>query len=427
MSDDDVKDAPVDPQELEAYRLRARSWLAEHMPRLPEGMDNWQMTQQDEMAIQARELQRTLFDGGFAGICFPAEYGGQGLTQAHQRAFTQESMGYRMPTTFNVPTLTILAPTILDFGTEEQKRRHIPAILSGEELWVQFLSEPSGGSDLAGLVTTATRDGDVFSLNGSKIWSSGAFRADYSLCLARTDSTVPKHQGLTMFILKIHQPGIEVQRIKMINGTAEFCQEYFDDVLVPVSDALGGINDGWTVASRLLYHERDAVGGGSPYSSGVGAGDAAKGGYRSDLEDLARATGQTADPVVRQLLAEARVNDRVQGQLVERVSQGIRTGAMPGPAGALTRLYAATNGERRIDIGLEIAGQAGGAWVDGDAAGIWGEAYLSRQSFSLGGGSNEMQRNIISERVLGMPREYAADRDRPFDQVRHNRAPQRGG
>jgi alkylation response protein AidB-like acyl-CoA dehydrogenase len=425
MSDDHVRDAPADAAELETYRLGARSWLAEHMPRLPQGTDNWHMNVQDEMAVEARALQRTLFDGGYAGICYPVEYGGQGLTRAHQRAFTQESMGYRMPTTFNVPTLTILAPTILDFGTEEQKLRHIPAILSGEELWVQFLSEPSGGSDLAGLVTTATRDGDVFSLNGSKIWSSGAFRADYALCLARTDASVPKHQGLTMFILKIHQPGIEVQRIKMINGTAEFCQEYFDDVLVPVADALGGINDGWTVASRLLFHERDAVGGGSPYSSGLGAGNASSGGQRSDLEDLARATGQTGDPVVRQLLGEARVNDRVQHQLMERVAQGIRTGAMPGPAGALTRLYAAVNSERRYDIGLEIAGQGGGAWPSGDPTGATAVAWLSRQSNSLGGGSNEMQRNIISERVLGMPREFAADRDLPFDQVRHNRSPQR--
>ena len=425
MSEVNVAEAPADAAELEAYRVAARSWLAEHMPRLPEGMDNWHLAQQDEMAVRARALQRTLFDGGYAGICYPVEYGGQGLTRAHQRTFTQESLGYQMPTTFNVPTLTILAPTILDFGTEEQKLRHIPAILSGEELWVQFLSEPSGGSDLAGLVTTATRDGDVFALNGSKIWSSGAFRADYCLCLARTDSTVPKHQGLTMFILKIHQPGIEVQRIKMINGTAEFCQEYFDDVLVPVADALGGINDGWTVASRLLFHERDAVGGGSPYSSGLGAGDASKGGQRSDLEDLARATGQTDDPVVRQLLAEARVNDRVQSQLMERVAEGIRTGAMPGPAGSLSRLYAAVNSERRYDIGLEIAGQAGVAWVTGDRAGVAAVAWLSRQGNSLGGGSNEMQRNIISERVLGMPREYAADRDLPFDQVRHNRSPQR--
>jgi alkylation response protein AidB-like acyl-CoA dehydrogenase len=412
-------------EDVEVFRQRARQWLADTMPRLPEGVENFQLVQEDEMGERARRLQRTLFDGGFAGICYPVEYGGQGLTRAHQQAFTRESYGYQMPTLFNVPTLSILAPTLLDFGTEEQKRRHLPAVLRGEELWVQFLSEPSGGSDLAGLVTQATRDGDVFIMNGSKIWSSGAFRSDYAMCLVRTDPHVPKHQGLTMLIVKIHQPGIEVQRIKMVNGTAEFCQEFFDDVAVPVTDVVGGINDGWTVASRLLIHEREAVGGGSPYVSGVAVGTAGEGGQRSDLADLARDTGQAHDPVVRQLVAEARVNDRVQQQLIERVTTGIRTGAFPAPAGAVPRLYAATNNERHYDIGLEIAGAGGGAWADGDPAGVWGEFYLSRQANSLGGGSNEMQRNIISERVLGMPREFAADRDKPFDEVRHNRSPQR--
>ena len=426
-----METAPVptttDDEDVEAFRLRARQWLKATMPPLPDGADNRQLSWADESGQRDRRLQRLLFDGGFAGICFPTEYGGLGLSRAHQRAFTQESFPYEMPTLFNVPTLSILAPTLLDFGTEEQKKRHIPAILRGDELWVQFLSEPSGGSDLAGLVTQATRDGDVFILNGSKIWSSGAFRSDYAMCLARTDPHVPKHQGLTMFLLKIHQPGIEVQRITMVNGIAEFCQEFFDDVALPAEDVIGEVNDGWTVASRLLFHERDAVGGGSPYVSGVAVGQASDGGLRSDLVDLARATGRTDDPQVRQLVAEARVNDRVQGQLIERVSLGIRTGALPTPAGALPRLFAATNGERHTDIGLEIAGSGAGAWVDGDEAGLWGELFLMRQANSLGGGSNEMQRNIISERVLGMPREYAADRDRPFDEVRHNRTPQKPG
>ena len=404
---------------VDSFRERARVWLAESMPLLPEGYTNQQLSRQDESGALARQLQRTLFDGGFAGICFPAAYGGLGLSRAHQQAFTRESLPYRMPTVFNVPTLTILAPTLLDFGTEEQKLRHIPAILRGDELWVQFLSEPSGGSDLAGLVTRATRDGDVFVLNGSKIWSSGAFRSDYSLCLARTDWSVPKHRGLTMFILKIHQPGVEVRQIKMSNRTAEFCQEFFDDVPIPVADVVGDINDGWTVASRLLFHERDAVGGGSPFASGAVVAAAGQGGQRSELAALARSTGQEGDPRIRQLVAEDRINERIQGQLVERVTTGIRTGAFPPPAGALARLFAATSSERRFDIGLEIAGAGIGAWM-GDEALPLGEHYLQRQGTSLGGGSTEMQRNIISERVLGMPREYAADRDKPFDEIRHN-------
>jgi alkylation response protein AidB-like acyl-CoA dehydrogenase len=405
-------------EDVESFRQRARAWLAESMPLLPEGYTNHHLSREDETGERARRLQRTLFDGGFAGICFPVAYGGLGLSRVHQRAFTRESLPYQMPTVLNVPTLTILAPTLLDFGTEEQKLRHIPAILRGDELWVQFLSEPSGGSDLAGLVTRATRDGDVFVLNGSKIWSSGAFRSDYSLCLARSDWQVPKHRGLTMFILKIHQPGVEVQQIKMVDGTAEFCQEFFDDVPVPVGDVVGEINDGWTVASRLLFHERDAVGGGSPFASGSAIASAGHGGQRSELLDLARATGQADDPRVRQLVAEDRINERIQGQLVERVTTGIRTGALPAPAGALPRLFAATATERHLDIALEIAGADIAVRMD-DGLEL-GNIYLRRQGGSLGGGSNEMQRNIISERVLGMPREYAADRDKPFDEVRHN-------
>jgi alkylation response protein AidB-like acyl-CoA dehydrogenase len=418
-------------EDIESFRRRARDWLQKNMPLLPEGKNNAVLSREDETGEWTRSLQRKLFDGGFAGLCFPREYGGQGLGRSHQRAFTQESLPYEMPTSLNVPTFSILAATLLDFGTEEQKRQHIPAILRGDEMWVQFLSEPSGGSDLAGLVTRATRDGDVFILNGSKIWSTGAHKCDYAMCLARTNWQVPKHRGLTMFIMKIHQPGVEIQQIRMNNGTAEFCQEFFDDVVIPASDVVGQVDDGWTVASRLLYHERDAVGGGSPYISGVAVAGAGHGTSRADLVDLARRSGEASNARIRQLVAEDRINDRVQNQLVQRITTGIRTGALPPPAGSIARLMAATTTERHLDIALDIAGPSIGAWLGEDGSGgggatgmlgvsNWGDAYLIRQGGSLGGGSTEMQRNIISERVLGMPREQAEDRDLPFDQVRHN-------
>jgi alkylation response protein AidB-like acyl-CoA dehydrogenase len=411
-----IETADEGTEDIEEFRLRARSWLAGNMPPLG-GQTNAQLMAEDEMGTRARELQRILFEGGFAGLCFPKRYGGQGLSRAHQVAFTQESVPYEMPVHFNIPTFSILAPTLLDFGTEEQKLAHIPKIISGEELWVQFLSEPSGGSDLASLVTRATPDGDVFILNGSKIWSSGAFRSDYALCLARTEWHVPKHRGITCFIVKIHQPGIEVQQIKMVNGANEFCQEFFDDVAIPAENVLGEVNDGWTVATRLLYHERDAVGGGSPYTSGISGGRGDHGTSRSELIELARVTGRTSDPRVRQLVAEARVNDLVGMHLIGRVTKGISSGKYSGPAGSLFRLY--------CDIALEIAGSGAGVWEEGDMAGRKAIEFLMRQGGSLGGGSNEMQRNIISERILGMPREYAADKDRPFDEVRHNAAPSR--
>lgn len=413
------------PDDVEAFRLKARAWLADTMPRLPEGVENAQLMFEDEYATRARELQRTLFDGGYAGLCFPVEYGGHGLSRPHQLAFTQESLGYEMPVVFNVPSLSILAPTLLDFGTEEQKQRHIPKILSGEEMWVQFLSEPSGGSDLAGLVTRATRDGDVFMLNGSKIWSSGAFRADYALCLARTNWHAPKHRGITCFIVKIHQPGIEVQQIKMANGWNEFCQEYFDDAVIPAENVVGEIDDGWTVATRLLVHERNAVGGASPFTSGVATSSGR--GVGRNMIRLATSCQADKDPTVRQLVAESRVLDRVAHQLVDRVTTGIASGYFPAPAGSLPRLFGATASERSHDIGLEIIGNRAGGWSQGEMAGDIAVTFLTRQNSSLGGGSNEMQRNIIAERVLGMPREFAADKDKPFDEVLHNAAPTRSG
>jgi alkylation response protein AidB-like acyl-CoA dehydrogenase len=412
-------------ESVEAFRLRAREWLAANMPPMPAGATPFDASaMEDPVKIaHARELQRKLYDGGFAGICYPKEYGGQGLPAEYQHAFTEESVRYEMPFMFNVPTLTIIAPTILDFGTEEQKQRHLRNILKGDELWVQFLSEPTGGSDLAGAITRATQDGDVFILNGSKIWSSGAFRSDYALCLARTNWDAPKHRGLTMFIVKIHQPGITVEQIKQVNGAMEFCQEFFDDVPIPVADIMGALNDGWTVASRLLFHERNAVGGASPYSSGMRVSESR--GPRRNLVELARQAGKTGDSRVRQMVGEARANSLVQGQLIERVIKGIETGAMPAPAGALLRLATAVTHVRDVDIALDIAGTGAVTWRPGELTGEAGVAYIFRQGLCLGGGSNEMQRNIISERVLAMPRDRGEDRDLPFSEVRHNIMPSR--
>ena len=406
-------------ESVEDFRARARAWLAENMPRLEEEGSGGPVMPDDLARERDRKLQRRLWDGGFAGICFPAEYGGLGLTVDHQRAFTEESLPYQMPGSLNVPTLGILAATLVDFGTHEQKERHLPAILRGEELWVQFLSEPTGGSDLAGCITRADRDGDVFILNGSKIWSSAAFASDYAMILARTNWDVPKHRGLTMFLMKIHQPGVTVEQIRQVDGTMEFCQEFFDDVVIPATDVVGEVDDGWTVASRLLVHERAAVGGGSPYTSGRTGHSS---GIDRSLVKLAEETGQSGDPHVRQLVAEAHARQLVAGHLVARVTKGMVAGKLPAPSGSLMKLYSATLTMRRCDIAVEIAGSDGVAWPGGSdaVAPRLGQFFLSRQALSLGGGSNEMQRNIISERVLGMPREWAADKDVPYRDVRKN-------
>lgn len=412
-------------EDVEAFRLRARRWLADHLPRLDPDAPSWDGSDVGpEDGARAKQLQATLHEGGFSGICFPRQYGGQGLSLEHQRAFTEESAPYEMPFLFNTPTLTILAPTVLDFGTEEQKQRHLPPILRGEALWVQFLSEPSGGSDLAGAVTSARRDGDIYVLNGSKIWSSYAYFSDWALCLARTNWDAPKHRGLSMFIVEIHQPGITVEQILQTNGGNEFCQEYFDDAPIPAANLLGAENDGWTVASRMLFHERSSTGGSSPYVSGKLSG--APGHSLDELLALVRATGKSGDFVARQQLAQAHVLDAVQSQLVRRVRTGIETRSLPEPSGALLRLMSGAKRVQKTNAAFEISGVDGVSWSPDDTLlPAFGAEYIYRQASCLGGGSVEMQRNIISERVLGMPREYAADKDRPFNETRRNANPTR--
>lgn len=404
-------------ENLDVYRERVTAWMIENMPRRDKHKPWHPLDDDDDRASRNRELQKRLDSGGFAGICYPKEYGGQGLPIEYQRVFDDVSEDFDMPMLFSVPTLSITGPTVLEFGTEEQKQRYIPKWINGDELWVQFMSEPSGGSDMAGSLMRADRDGDLFILNGSKIWSTYAYRSDFALCLARTDWDVPKHRGLTMFIVPIHHPGITLTQIKMVDETEEFCQEFFDDVEIPAANVVGEVNDGWTVATRLLFHERAAVGGASPYTSGRyrGTGDAG----RDELVELARSTGRTQDGPARQMIGNAEVLNVVQRQLIDRVRTGMESGYFPGPAGSLVRLFGGMAGLERASIALELSGGQALVWNDDEGDGEAGIAFIRRQASCLGGGSTEMARNLISERILGMPREYAADRDVAFSDVKH--------
>ncbi|MGH3250157.1 MAG: acyl-CoA dehydrogenase family protein [Trebonia sp.] len=420
-------------EDVSAFRLRAREWVAANLPRLSDagagaGLGVVGRGHVDDAAWRrARALQRLLFDGGFAGICYPREYGGQGLTPEHQKAFTEVTAGYEMPLLLNIPTFSICGPVLLELGSAELKREHLPRVLSGEEVLIQFLSEPRGGSDLAGVTTRAVRDGDVFIVSGAKTWSSGAYAGDYATCLVRTDWDAPKHRGLTMLLMKIHQPGVTIRRIRQLDGNEEFCEEFLDDVEVPVSNVIGEVNGGWAVASRQLFHERNAVGGGSPYVSGGSLTGDGRPAPAAELTRLVRRTGQASDPRARELVAESHLLSRVQEQLVERVVTGMQAQQLPPVAGSVIRLFAGLSSVRRAEIGVELAGSyaAAGPAPDGaeaDGAPADGIRFLMRQGACLGGGSTEMARNIISERMLGMPREYAADRDVPFSQVRQARA-----
>jgi alkylation response protein AidB-like acyl-CoA dehydrogenase len=379
-------------------------------------------TDDEELAGVARdrEVQRMLFDAGLAGVCAPVAYGGQGLTPAHQQVLNEELAGYEFPSRFQAPTLSPCAAVLLDFGTEAQKLQHIPAILRGDEFWMQFLSEPSGGSDVAGALTTAVRDGDSWILNGSKIWTTGAWWSDWGLCLARTNWDVPKHRGLTVFMLPIHQAGVEVHRIEMVNGSREFCQEFMTDVVVPDTDRVGEVDEGWTVGTRWMFHERMLMN--SPLVT-IPVGTPMSGLAPSTTRSVAADAGRLEDPRVRDLVGEARMLDVVGRALARRLHDGIASGEMSDQSGAVGRLFTATAAARRTTIAFEIAGAGGGVWSDGDGdVGDCGTDFLMRQVSCIGGGTTEMARNVISERVLGMPREQALDRGVPFREVPRSRS-----
>ena len=405
-------------EDLDSFRERARAYIQEHLEQVGSRMVSLRdRTDEEELAGVARdrEVQRLLFDGGLAGICVPTAYGGQGLTPAHKDVLDQELEGYEYPMRMQVPTMTPCLAVLLDFGTEEQKQRHVPAILRGDEIWMQFLSEPSGGSDLAGALMRADRDGDEWILNGSKVWTTGAWWSDWGLCLARTNWDVPKHRGLSVFMVPIDREGIEVHRIEMLNGNREFCQEFFTDVRVPDEDRIGDVDDGWTIATRWLFHERMLYS--SPYvTMPVGTMRAGDGG--SSMLALAREAGRARDDAGRDLVGEATVLDLVATALRRRVTNGIAAGAMSDQAAGVVKLFGGHVGTRRTTIGFELAGAVGAAWEDGDGElSDAGSDFLMRQVGSIGGGTTEMAANVVSERLLGMPRERALDRDIPFRDV----------
>jgi alkylation response protein AidB-like acyl-CoA dehydrogenase len=404
------------PSDLEEFRAYVRGWVPTALPRL--GQENRPGEGVEEQAQRHRGLQRRVWDGGLAGILYPTEYGGLGLTREHQQAFYEETEGYELPRAFSV-SHGILIPTLLDFGTEEQKKAHIPASLRGDEIWVQLLSEPSGGSDMAGALTRAIRDGETYVVNGSKIWSTYAHFADFGMLLCRTDTGVPKHRGLSMLIVPlVESDGLSINPIRLATGDSDFCQEFFTDLSLPEDSLVGRENDGWSVASKLLFHERNMVGDNSMNDSRTSASDDADG--TDATVTLATALGLGKDPVVRQLVGEALTWEGLIPFARERINAGLVSGALPGPGASLLKLLTSLSHYRKSEIEVQIAGSSGVVWghdLDAIAPGL---PWLGARIGTVAGGTNEMQRNVVSERVLGLPREYMPEKDLPFSEVRHN-------
>ena len=409
----DIDERPDVPTDLDEFRTHVRRWLPGKLPKLGEQYRAGEPV--EEQTARHRVLQRSLWDAHLAGILYPREYGGLGLTREHQAAFLDETAGYELPTIMAV-THAVILPTLLDFGTREQCATHVPAGLRGDEISVQLLSEPSGGSDMAAALTRAMKDNDIFIINGAKVWSTSAHVADYGLLLARTDPESPKHRGLSIFIVPLNAEGVTVNPIRLGTGASDFCEEFFDDVKIPASNLVGKFNDGWTVASRLLFHERSMVGdSGMNDTRYTPAGE-----ERADpLVALVRQLGTESDPLVRQLLGEALTLAHVKRPAIEHISVGLRSGRFPGPGASLLKLLSSHIGYRRLEIGMEIAGNTGIVW-DGADEESPGVQWLGARAHTLAGGTTEMQLNQISERVLGLPRDAVTDRELPFAQLPHN-------
>jgi alkylation response protein AidB-like acyl-CoA dehydrogenase len=399
---------------LAEYRAAARKWVTANLQRIEGDDPDMVSDPSEERIVEAKRIQAKLYEAGYAGFTFPTEYGGQGLTLEHERIFLEEATGYDHPNKLFGVSINILGATLAAFGTHEQKSRHLSRILSGEEMWLQLLSEPSGGSDLAGLLTSATRDGEHYVVSGQKIWSTGAHFADFALCPVRTSWDVPKHRGLSLLIVDLRAPGVEIRRIKQVNGEAHFCEEFLTDMLVPVSNRVGDENEGWRVIRGLLEIEHAWVGRG-----GAKRADARR--DVSDLVELATRRGRAADLDVRRRVAAVHVDVQVQKLVSVRVSKGIESGQLDPSYGSMLKIGNDHVIQSGSELALALAGSNGITWdPDDPATGEWSHQFLTSRSVSIAGGTAEILRNNVSEKVLGLPREPSFDRDVPFNQVPHN-------
>jgi alkylation response protein AidB-like acyl-CoA dehydrogenase len=390
------------------FREATRRWLETSVPR-PE-----------PTTLEARRgWHRRLYEAGYVGMGWPVAYGGRGATPLQQAIVADEMARAGAPSPINPLGLAIVGPTIIVHGTEEQKRRYLRKILTAEELWCQLYSEPGAGSDLASLRTRAEDRGDHFVVNGQKIWTSGGLVADWGLLLARTDTGVAKHRGISCFLLSMHQPGVEVRPLRQITGSEHFSEVFMTDARVEKTDLVGGLGQGWEIAQTTLSYER----GGSSLARVTR--------YAAAFRQLLRAVRRLRrggrplleDPAVRAKLGRIFVDLEVQRYAALRILSALEKGESPGPAASITKLSYSEFEKRYHELAQEILGPWGQAMVGGPDGfseidtssgepGTWATAFLWSRAGTIYAGSSEIQKNIIGERVLGLPKEARADRAR---------------
>jgi len=381
----------------EAFRQEIRAWLAANVPK--ESMPSDAQGAFDSM----RTWLKKMFDAGWAGIHWPKAYGGRGATLLEQAVFQQELARAQAPPMANTLGLMVVGPTLMVHGTEEQKKRYIPRILSAEEIWCQGFSEPNSGSDLASLQTRAVEDGDDFVVNGQKIWTSMAHFADMCILLTRTDPNAPKHQGISFLLVDMHSPGITVKPLRQITGGAEFNEVFFDNVRVPKQQLVGQLNDGWRIAMTTLTHERGSASFGTQVQ------------LKRALDNIIEVAKKvkrhgvplSADPVTRQKLAQAYIRvDVMRLHNYRSITNQLR-GQPAGPEASLDKLYWSETNKWMQEIGQEILGPF--AQLDPQSAYYPTSvnlqlSFLWSRAETIYSGTSEIQKNIIGERVLGLPR-----------------------
>lgn len=401
----------TDTKEEAEYRAHVRDWLDRNAKRKGDVAAGAPKYGHDDLVPLAREWQARKYEAGFAGITMPVEYGGQGGTQMQQVIYNQEEARYVAPRGVYEIGLGMCIPTMLAYATEEQKQRYVRPALRGEEIWCQLFSEPAAGSDVAAVRTRAVRDGDDWIINGQKIWTSGAHFSDFGVIVLRTDPSVPKHKGLSYFFLDMHSPGIEVRRIKQIAGISNFNEVFFTDVRVPDSQRLGDVGGGWKVALTTLMNERYAVGHRPPPDF-------------DEILELARGLELEDGPAIRNALVRDKLADwycQQQGLKLThfRTMTALSKGQTPGPENSITKIISANKQQEIAAFGMDLMEQAGVIQDDerSPMRAMFQEALLMSPSGRVAGGTDEILRNIIAERVLGLPQDPRVDKDVPYDKL----------
>jgi len=391
-------DLNLTPQELQ-FRDEVRAWFAANVPK------DWVKRRNAEESMQARfdylrQWQRKMFDAGWAGVSWPKEYGGRGASLMEQVIFIEEQARAEAPPMANVLGLGLIGPTIIAYGNDAQKKRFLSKILSAEEIWCQGFSEPNAGSDLAAVATEAKLHGDHFVINGHKCWNSYAWAADWCELVVRTDASAEKHKGLTVILVDMRSPGVEVRGLKQMSGESEFCEIFFRDVRVPAENVVGKVNDGWRVAMGTLMHERGTFGAALQVN------------YRRQfnrLLEIARERGRTDDPIVRQKLAQMYAEIEVMRCNQMRAFSRINETGVPGPEGSIQKIFWSELNQRFQQIAMEVLGpygQLAHGSPDAFDEGQWAYGYLRSRGNTIEAGTSEIQRNIIGHFVLGLPKSY---------------------